>query len=73
MMSISPDARKVQKSCFFANVNVDGKQLKQIKKKVFNSPFRKGGYWHVADEEWGEDEKKDLVREVGETKMAAVF
>ena len=43
MMSISPDARKVQKSCFFANVNVDGKQLKQIKKKVFNSPFRKGG------------------------------
>ena len=33
MISISLDVRKVQKSYFFlANVNVDGKHLKQIKK-----------------------------------------
>ena len=31
MISISPDVRKVQKSCFSATVNVDGKHLKQIK------------------------------------------
>ena len=41
MISNSPDAMKVQKSFSSANVNVDGKHLKQIKKKVFNSPFRK--------------------------------
>ena len=35
---------KVQKSFSSANVNVDGKHLKQIKKKVFNSPFRKRGF-----------------------------
>ena len=32
MISISLDVGKVQKSYFLTNVNVDGKQLKQIKK-----------------------------------------
>ena len=32
MISISLDVRKVQKSYVLANVNVDGKHLKQIKK-----------------------------------------
>lgn len=27
----------------------------------------------MADEEWGENEKKDWVNEVGEKKMAAVL
>ena len=44
MISISQDVRKVQKSCFSANVNVDGKHLKQIKKKEFNIPFKKRGF-----------------------------
>ena len=39
---ISPDVRKVQKSCFSPNVNVDDKHLKQIKKKVFNTGC---GWW----------------------------
>ena len=32
MISISLDRRKIQKSCFLANVNVDGKHLRQFKK-----------------------------------------
>ena len=44
MISISPDVRKVQKSCFTANANVDGKHLKQIKMKVLNTPLRKRGF-----------------------------
>ena len=51
MISISPDVRKVQKSCFSANVNIDCKHLKQIKKKVFSSPFRKRvfGMWQMKN------------------------
>ena len=44
MISIFPDVRKVKNSCFLANVNVDGRDLEQIKKKVFNNPFRKRGF-----------------------------
>ena len=32
MISISPDVRKVQTSCFSANVNVDGKHF--VTKKI---------------------------------------
>ena len=52
MISIFPAVRKVKNSCFLANVNIDGRDLKQIKKKVF-----KIGFWHVADEKWGEVKK----------------
>ena len=44
MISIFPDVRKVKNSCFLANVNVDGRDLNQIQKKVFNSQFRKRGF-----------------------------
>ena len=77
MISISQDVRKVQKSYFLENVHVYGKHLKQIKKinipphlliVVLIVQFRL-----MADEEWGEYEKKDWVEEVGEKKMAAVL
>ena len=57
MMSIFPDVRKVKNGCFLANVNDDGRDLKQIKKNVFNS-IQKTGFWHVANEEWGEMKKR---------------
>ena len=57
--------RKVQKSCFSANVSVNAKHLKQIKKQIFNSPFRKRGLacdrWRIRLQ-W----KIDWVVEVGE-------
>ena len=52
MVSIFPDVRKVENSCFLANVNDDGRDLKQIKRNVFNS-IQKMGFWHVANEESG--------------------
>ena len=70
MISISQDVRKVQKSCFSANVNVDGKNLKQI--ISIQPSIQKTGFWHVVHEEWGKM-KKDWAEEVGDKKMAAVF
>ena len=34
----------IQKSCFSANSSFEAKHLKQIKKRVFNGPFRKWGF-----------------------------
>ena len=53
----------VQKHAKRATVNVDGKHLKQSKKR----------YWHVADGEGGKNDQEGWVEEVGEKKMAAVF
>ena len=61
MISISSDVRKVQKSCYSANVNVDGKHLKQIK-KIIQQSIQTTGLWHVADEEIGQKWKKRLGR-----------
>ena len=61
MISISSDVRKVQKSCYSANVNIDGKHLKQIK-KIFNSPFRKRGFGMLPRKNEVKMEKKRLGR-----------
>ena len=47
MISISLDIGYVQKICFLANVDDDGKNVKQIKNKMLNSPFIKR-VWHEA-------------------------
>ena len=72
MISISQDVRKVQKSCFSANVNVDGKHLNEIKKKVLKPSIQKTGFG-MRPMKNGIKRKKDWVEEVGEKKMAAVF
>ena len=41
MISISLDLGYVKKICFLANVDVDGKNVKQFKNKMLNSPFMK--------------------------------
>ena len=72
-MSISPDVRKVQKSCVSENVNSNGKHLKQIKKIAFSSPFRKRGFGMWLMKNGVKMKIKDLVEEVGEKKTVAVF
>ena len=67
MISISLDVRKAQQSCFLANVK------KKKKKKVFNSPFRKTGFRHVADEEWGKNKKKTPSRKSVKSKWWLFF
>ena len=36
-ISISLDGRKIQKSCFLANVNFDGKHMRQIEKDKYST------------------------------------
>ena len=68
IISISLERRKIQKSCFLANVNVDGKHLRQIKKINIQQRLpivhceQRCGRW--PGEEWGENEK-DWVEKVG--------
>ena len=73
MISISQDVRKVQKSCFSANVNVDGKHLKQIKKKEFNIPFKKRGFGTWPMNNGVKIKNKNCVKEVSEKRMATSF
>ena len=77
MISSSLDGRKIQKSCLLANVNVDGKHLRQVTKINIQHrlPIVHCGNSVLAalpaDEEWGKM-KKTGSRTVGK-KMAAVF
>ena len=49
------------------------KHLKQIKKKVLDSPFRKRGFGVWPMKNGVKMKKNDWVEEVGEKKMAPVF
>ena len=67
-ISISLDGRKIQKSCFLANVNVDGKHLRQIEKDKYSTALTDRPLWKQRcgrwpGEEWGENEK-DWVEKV---------
>ena len=48
--------------CFLANVNVDGKNLRQIEKDKYSTALTDRPLW--PGEEWGESEK-DWVEKVG--------
>ena len=54
MISSSLDGRKIQKSCLLANVNVDGKHLRQITKiNIQQRLMKKTGSRNVGKENGG--------------------
>ena len=54
---------RFKRAAFAANINVDDKHLEQIKKKVFNWPFRKRGYGM-----WPMKNGVKMEKDIGSTK-----